>query len=162
MKKILAIGFILAAITVASCKKSETAPEPTPIPEPTHVTKGFDVYLCEITNSNFFPTNIYFRTSSNGQLVDSTSSGSKNILNSVPGDICTAGSASGNVANLKVLNNSAYKLEVCCIMNSTVTVLGYFNYNSDGSKTGAGPTLSPQGSTGYFSSVACERQVVKM
>lgn len=35
MKKILAIGFILASITFASCKKSETKPEPTPAPTPT-------------------------------------------------------------------------------------------------------------------------------
>jgi len=38
MKKILAIGFILASITFASCKKTETKPEPIPEPTPTAPT----------------------------------------------------------------------------------------------------------------------------
>jgi hypothetical protein len=165
VKVLLLTGLLLASFT--SCKKETKTPTPEPTPAPVvpqYKDDAFRVYLLDVTNSVLFPTNVYFRTRSGNQYIDSTSAGGKTIINMAGGDLCSYCSGSGcdNYVSLKVLNNAANTLEVCCVNNSTITILGYFHRDANNNNTGFGEAPSVFSSTATVSSSTCDRLAVKI
>ena len=165
MKKIILLSLCVLALT-SSCKKTTTTPAPTPAPV-TPPTTYTAVYLLASTTSTIpFATGVYFRTSSGITLLDSTNKAGSTFTAQLTswsgGDICTLPTGSLNHVNLKTLAGVPNRLEVCCVKNSTIAILGYYDTDNNGNKSGVGPSISPYGSTGFYSSVACSIFAVSM
>lgn len=149
MKKILLLSIFTLALT-ASCKKSTTTPEPEPVPTPApaaYVNRGFQVYLCDVSNISIIPLNISFRTSSGNELTDSVVVASTNpFIGTRPCGDQTA----GTTATLKIKNQAAYKLEVFGTVSSQRKLLASFSFNSDGTRGASWPGTTPSPAIGYF------------